>query len=110
MRRVLLLSLIIVMLSPVAPVLAQAPENEPFPGPGLEQAETEEDRDFRDTTGYRFPALSRTVRDMQNLAFAMQLRDYCADDRIPDAFVRVQLARFSMMTGRDENCRSLNDY
>ncbi len=108
MRRILLLGLIIVMLSPVAPVLAQASENEPVPG--VEQAETEEDRDFRDTTGYRFPALSRTVRDMQNLAFAMQLRDYCADDRIPDAFVRSQLARFSVLTGRDESCRSLNDY
>lgn len=69
-----------------------------------------EDPDFRDTRAYAFPALSRTVRDMQHLAYAFQLRDYCADGRVPDAFVRIQLARFSLITGRDETCRSLADY
>lgn len=69
-----------------------------------------EDPDFRDTRAYPFPALSRTVRDMQHLAYAFQLRDYCADERVPDAFVRLQLARFSLITGRDETCRSLGDY
>jgi hypothetical protein len=64
----------------------------------------------RDTTGYRYPALSRTVRDMQNLAYAMQLRDYCADDRLSDEFVKAQLARFSRITGRTETCRTLLAY
>jgi hypothetical protein len=29
---------------------------------------------------------------------------------VPDAFVRVQLERFSLITGRPENCASLRDY
>jgi len=65
---------------------------------------------FRDTIGYRYPALSRTVRDMQNLAYAMQLRDYCADDRVSDEFVKAQLERFSRITGRTETCRTLLAY
>ncbi|MGL1834286.1 hypothetical protein ACKVEX_11825 [Rhodocyclaceae bacterium SMB388] len=66
--------------------------------------------DFRDTSANPFAALSRTVRDMQHLAYALQLRDYCADDRVSDEFVRVQLARFSLLTGREETCASLKDY
>lgn len=66
--------------------------------------------DFRTLGGYPFQDLSSTVRDMQNLAYAMQLRDYCADARLPDEFVRVQLARFSLITAREENCRTLLDY
>ncbi|NMG76270.1 hypothetical protein GPA25_16035 [Aromatoleum diolicum] len=65
---------------------------------------------FRDTTGYRYPALSRTVRDMQNLAYALQLRDYCADERVSDEFVKAQLASFSRITGRTESCRTLLAY
>jgi hypothetical protein len=65
---------------------------------------------FRDTTGYRYPAISRTVRDMQNMAYAMQLRDYCADERVPDEFVKEQLAHFSRITGREETCRTLLAY
>lgn len=68
------------------------------------------DRAWRDTTGYRFPAIAKTVADMQNLAYAMTLRDYCADVRVPDDFVRERLARFSRMTGRDESCQTLLDY
>lgn len=68
------------------------------------------DAPFRDSTGYRYPALSRTVRDMQNLAYAMQLRDYCADDRVSDEFVKAQLERFSRITGRTETCRTLLAY
>ncbi len=65
---------------------------------------------FRDLSGYAFGPLSRTVRDMQHLAYAMQLRDYCADPRIADEFVRVQLARFSLITGRPEDCQTLLNY
>ena len=69
-----------------------------------------EDRRFRDISGYPFGAPATTVRDMQHLATAMQLRAYCADPAVPDAFVRVQLQRFSQLTGREESCRSLLDY
>jgi len=85
-------------MAPPAPAGVATPE----PGKPVEA--------IRDTTGYRYPALSRTVRDMQNLAYAMQLRDYCADDRVSDEFVRAQLARFSRITGRTETCRTLLAY
>lgn len=79
--------------------------------PSASAAETPKpDRSFRDTTGYRYPALSRTQRDLQNLAYALQLRDYCADDRVPDEFVKAQLASFSRITGRVETCRTLLAY
>ncbi len=70
----------------------------------------DDDRRFRDIAGYRFGAPASTVRSMQHLATAMQLRAYCADPNVPDAFVRLQLQRFSELTGREENCRSLLDY
>lgn len=66
--------------------------------------------DFRDTSRYAFPAVAQTTFDMQRLAYAMQLREYCANRRVPDDFVRERLARFSEMTGREENCNSLADY
>lgn len=66
--------------------------------------------EWRDTSGYRFPALAKTVADMQNLAYAMQLRDLCANARVPDDFVRERLDRFGEMTGRAESCASLLDY
>lgn len=75
-----------------------------------EAAEELGDRRFRDTAGYPFGAPASTVRAMQHLAIAMQLRAYCADSNVPDVFVRRQLQRFSELTGREENCRSLLDY
>lgn len=66
--------------------------------------------DWRNTDGYRFPPLAKTVADMQNIAYAMTLRDYCSDRRVADAFVLGQLARFSKITGRAETCRTLLDY
>lgn len=66
--------------------------------------------EWRDTTGYRFPAVGKTVADMQNAAHAMRLRDYCADTRVKDEFVRERLTRFSAITGREETCRTLLDY
>ncbi|MBS0543890.1 MAG: hypothetical protein JSR40_09180 [Proteobacteria bacterium] len=66
--------------------------------------------EWRDTTGYRFPAVGKTVADMQNAAHAMRLREYCADARVKDEFVRERLERFSAITGRKETCRSLLDY
>lgn len=65
---------------------------------------------WRDTSNYVFPAIAKTVADMQNLAYAMTLRDYCADRRVPDEFVQDRLKRFSALTGREETCRSLMDY
>lgn len=67
-------------------------------------------RDFRDTSRYTFPAVAQTTFDMQLLAYAMQLREYCANRRISDEFVRDRLLRFSAMTGREEDCTSLLDY
>src|SRR5574337_216979 len=83
---------------------------QPTAPPASATVEARPDRSFRDTSGYRYPALSHTVRDMQNLAYAMQLRDYCADDRVSDEFVKTQLAHFSRITGRTETCRSLLAY
>ncbi|MBN8442531.1 MAG: hypothetical protein J0M28_12665 [Thauera sp.] len=66
--------------------------------------------EWRDTSAYRFPAVAKTVSDLQNLAHAMRLRDYCADGRVKDEFVRERLDRFSVITGRPETCRTLLDY
>lgn len=68
------------------------------------------EKGWRDTDGYLFPPIAKTVADMQNLAYAMTLRDYCSDSRVPDAFVLERLARFSELTGREETCRTLMDY
>jgi len=65
---------------------------------------------WRSTVGYPFPAVATTVAAMQNLAYAMQLRDYCANSRVPDDFVRERLNRFSAMTGREESCQTLLEY
>jgi len=65
---------------------------------------------WRDTSAYPFPALAATVAGAQNMAQAMILREYCADDKIPDEFVRARLALFSKITGREEDCASLLDY
>ncbi|MBW7861626.1 MAG: hypothetical protein KJZ96_12835 [Rhodocyclaceae bacterium] len=65
---------------------------------------------FRNTGGYRSGSVAQTVRRLQNVATAMQLREYCSDPRIEDEFVRIQLARFSLITGRSESCATLLDY
>lgn len=85
------------------------------PLPGLSQlpaaAEPASDaRDFRDTSRYAFKAVAATTFDLQMLAYAMQLREFCANRTIPDDFVKERLARFSQMSGREEDCASLADY
>jgi hypothetical protein len=65
---------------------------------------------FRDISGYRVGSVAQTARRLQNVATAMQLRDYCADPRVADEFVRIQLARFSLITGRSESCATLLEY
>ena len=67
-------------------------------------------KDWRNTSGYPFPSLADTVAAAQNMAQAMLLRDYCANRRLPDDFVRDRLARFSRITGREEDCQSLLGY
>lgn len=59
---------------------------------------------------YPMPAIAQTVREIQHSTQAMLLREYCADERIPDAFVNERLAMFSRQTGRTEDCRTLLDY
>ena len=112
--KILLLSFLLAAL-PWAPVSAQQPDPPPGDAASAADALPIDDEgglpaDWRDVGAYPFPAISRTVRDMQNLAYAMQLRDYCADDRVPDAFVLDRLARFSVLTGRQETCRTLLEY
>lgn len=59
---------------------------------------------------YPVPSLAQTVRELQHASLAIQLREYCADEKIPDAFVDERLAEFSRITGREENCRTLLEY
>ncbi|CAL93623.1 hypothetical protein [Azoarcus olearius] len=91
--------------APTTPAGAAAPAG---PAPAANAPKPADD--WRDTSNYIFPAIAKTVTDMQNVAYAMTLRDYCADRRVPDDFVRDRLKRFSAMTGREETCRSLMDY
>lgn len=65
---------------------------------------------WRRTDAYVFGAIGDLTRRMQFVAQAMQLRDYCADRRVADDFVRERLQRFGRMTGREETCTTLLDY
>lgn len=102
--RVVVALLCLLHLSLATPVLAQAPSRAP------DDAGTAQAPLVRNLDGYQFPPLAQTTARMQNIAHAMRLRDYCADRRVSDAFIMVQLARFSLITGRPENCASLLDY
>jgi hypothetical protein len=66
--------------------------------------------DWRSTEGYPYPAIATTVAAAQNMAHAMILRDYCANPKIADDFVRERLKLFGRITGREETCQSLLDY
>lgn len=77
---------------------------------GEEEAGDQDDRAWRDTSAYPFGALAGTALRLELVAKAMQLRDYCADRRVQDEFVRERLRRFSALSGRPEDCRSLLDY
>ena len=101
-RRFLALSLALTLALSAGPVLAQR-----APAAAAASTPTPE---WRRTDGYRFPALADSVRRLQFAAQAMQLREYCADRRVPDEFVRERLQRFGRMSGREETCASLADY
>lgn len=107
MRALLFLSLFSVLL-PVAAQQPAAVAGDRSPAPA--NAAKAEPPEWRSTEGYRFPAVAKVVEDMQNLAYAMQLREFCANARVPDGFVRGRLDRFSAMTGREESCQTLLDY
>lgn len=100
------LTLLLALLACGLPAAAQQPAGEG----GQDEAGVAEDERWRDVSAYPFPAVGATVQAMQFLAIALQLREYCADARIPDEFVRERLGRFSAMTGREETCPSLLDY
>ena len=85
-----------------APALAQKAPAAPAANPPTPE--------WRRTDGYRFPALADSVRRLQYTTLAMQLREYCADRRVSDDFVRERLQRFGRITGRAETCASLRDY
>lgn len=102
--RLLDVSLLVVLSVASCQVLAQIALDAAGVGGAREPPE------WRSTAGYPFPALADTVARMQNVAHAMRLRDYCADRRVPDEFVRARLQRFSQLTGREETCTTLLDY
>ena len=101
--------LVLLLCFALLPVQAQQPS-----APAIEsETPTEQPAarpEWRNTDAYPLPALARTVADMQNLAHAMQLREFCANTRVPDDFVRERLDRFGAITGRVESCSSLLDY
>lgn len=47
------------------------------------------------------------ARDSQRTVYAIQLLDYCNDPKIQDDFLQQQFAKFSRITGRDENCETV---
>ena len=104
-RRFLALSLALTLALSAGPVLAQR-----APAAAAAPAASTPTPEWRRTDGYRFPALADSVRRLQFAAQAMQLREYCADRRVPDEFVRERLQRFGRMTGREETCTTLLDY
>lgn len=84
-----------------APVSAQQP---PQSGADLPVA-------FRDTRNYTFTtSFNQLRRNLEVMALAMQLREFCTNREVPDAFVRDRLSRLSQLSGRGETCRSLADY
>lgn len=85
------------------PAVPQVPE-------AVAGAETAEEKSFRDTSRYAFKAVAATTFDLQMLTYAMQLREFCANRTISDDFVKARLARFSQMSGREEDCASLAEY
>ena len=91
--------------SPDAPAAPAAPAaSAAFDAP--KSAREADDIPYR----YHVPSLAQTVRELQHASLAIQLREYCADEKIPDAFVDERLAEFSRITGREENCRTLLEY
>ena len=107
------LPLLVILISFVCMPLAHAqdaPAPAASPAAAAPAQDAALDKEWRSTAGYPFPAVAQTVTDMQRLAFAMQLREYCSDRRVADEFVRERLARFGQLTGRQEPCRSLLDY
>ncbi|NMF87801.1 hypothetical protein [Aromatoleum petrolei] len=109
LQRALLASFILLLSTTLSAQTATA-QADVSPAPAVATDAAKPDRSFRDISGYRYPALSRTQGDLQSLAYALQLRDYCADERVPDDFVKAQLASFSRITGRTETCRTLLAY
>jgi len=97
--------LLAALLLATGPVPAQT--SDPAPASGApSDARRAGDRPYR----YPMPAIAHTVREVQYSTQAMLLMEYCADTRIPDAFVNERLAEFSRQTGRREDCRTLLEY
>lgn len=47
------------------------------------------------------------ARDSQRTVYAVQLLDYCNDPKIQEDFLQQQFAKFSRITGREENCETV---
>lgn len=109
-----LAAILLVAVLPTVRAQAPAPTAEPARASAAAGAGTQAGDgavpEWRRTGAYPFAARADTVRRLQFVAQAMQLREYCADARVSDDFVRAQLARFGRMTGREESCASLLEY
>lgn len=110
------LGLPLVAAAQQAPQQQRAPQQAPSAGQqagggqGAAAPSAARTPDWRRTDAYVFGAIGDVTRRMQFVAQAMQLRDYCADRRVPDEFVQGRLQQFGRMTGREETCTTLLDY
>lgn len=102
---------VFLFFAPLPAVGQEAPPDAAKPdAPAAAPPTAEPKKDWRDTSGDPFPSLASVAAASRNMALALNLREFCANDAVPDDFVRERLARFSRMTGREEDCRSLLDY
>ncbi|MDR1854447.1 MAG: hypothetical protein LBR05_06020 [Azoarcus sp.] len=93
-----------------SPLAAQQTDEVPAPAPKPTPQATTDKPAWRDNSRYMFMAVAMTVAAAQNMATAINLREYCANEKISNEFVRARLASFSKITGREETCASLMDY
>lgn len=78
--------------------------------PGMDAAALAEAQRLGRVFGQRPSPPAVLVRESALAVQAWQLRDYCADPRIDNAFVAKQLEKFSKISGRNEDCNSIQQY
>jgi len=110
MSKRLSFALVLSLILAASPLVAQQTDEAPAPAPKPAPQGTTDKPAWRDNSRYMFMAVAMTVAAAQNMATAFNLREYCANEKISDEFVRARLASFSKITGREETCASLMDY
>ena len=78
--------------------------------PGMDAAAQAEAQRLGRVFGQRPAPPAVLVRESSLAVQAWQLRDYCADPRLDNAFVAAQLEKFSKISGRNEDCNSIQQY